>query len=158
MNTPDSPSATVPLVPTPSYRAGEKLVEERRKRRLALIIIATLLWGYGVGTLLRVLFLQSQMSFVDYNRIKDGMSRDRVTAMLGGPPDVITPPTGPDPGSAHADQWDGEEGTIRVGFDDSGRVIWKCYFPPDKIPRRPRLGSLEKLWEALRRVWNLLFL
>jgi hypothetical protein len=135
--------------PTPDVAAQvaapEKERATRRKLGLEVIVPVALLSGYVVGTLIRVVLLQPEMSLADYDRIKNGMSQTQVTAILGRPPNVDCMPTG---------QWDGDEGTIRVGFNDSGRVIWKCYFPAKEIPRR---GLLEKLGDVLKRLWNLLF-
>jgi hypothetical protein len=112
---------------------------------LEVIVPVTFLGGYVVVTVIRAVLLRPEMSLVDYNRIKDGMTLTQVTWIHGRQPDV---------GATPIAQWDGDEGTIRVGFDSSGHAMAKCYFPAKETQRRT---YLEKLGLVLKRLWDLLF-
>src|ERR1700720_4537877 len=91
----------------------------RRHRLLTLAIVILVALGVVTCALLGLWPFQSEPS---YQGILPGTSRAEVYRILGGPgwrPDcAVGVPPGENP-----EFWEGPDGTIRVDFDDGGRVV-----------------------------------
>jgi hypothetical protein len=92
-----------------------------------------------------------------FDRIKGGMSRAEVDAILGGPPGYFSTETvfscvhAPPPvlvGRERWETWIGNDGEINVVFDEQDAVRWQDFAPPIR-PSSP--AGLILAW--LRRVW-----
>jgi hypothetical protein len=104
--------------------------------------------------------LSSQVTRENFERIRTGMSRAEVEAILGGPPgDYTTGPTEKDllelsaadtpEGPRYLVIWEGDSGTIWVGFDANDRAIEHKLQPA----RRKEQGTLDSLlWRAGHRL------
>jgi hypothetical protein len=105
--------------------------------------------------------LPSRVTRANFDRIKEGMSRADVEALLGPPGDYTTAPTSFDrmegvwrPGSKEA-KWEGDECMVVVDFDASGHAVGKLFSPGaatlDYGPVDRLLWRLERRWETLVR-------
>jgi hypothetical protein len=103
----------------------------------------------------------SHVTRANFERIREGMSRADVEAVLGPPGDYTTGPTAlrsipvswaPPPGSPEF--WTGDEGNATVWFDAAGRVAGSHFLrtglsagnAADRV-----LWRLERRWQALAR-------
>jgi hypothetical protein len=107
-----------------------------KRKRLAAVLVAVALAGVAAA----VLWPWPRVSRARYDRIQLGMSRAQVDALLGAPGDYTTGRTcvsaRAEPAWAGAPEawigaateaWSGDEGTIWVAFDASGRVAAKRF-------------------------------
>ena len=89
-------------------------------------------------------------------RIKPGMTRAEVEAILGGPPgDYRTRPTQTvDIWMAEGEAWFGDEGDCIVAFDRGVAVAPAFFYPHEPVRLSPlsrflwRLGLVKKGWEG----------
>ncbi len=93
----------------------------------------------------------------NYFRIKQGMSRTEVEAILGPPGDYRNGPTtnaGPEYllyRRSRSEDWRGDTGVIRIEFDDSGRVTWVDFGSDYRVDRVRFLNPLEQAkWQWRR--------
>jgi hypothetical protein len=130
-------------------------------------VVLTLLLSVGIGWVLRNTVFWSSVSLANYNAVHVGMSESKVTAILGPPGDYRTGRTmGSDAEvdvqwprgglTSRIEEWDSNWAMVLVGFDESGRVTGKSYFPwkPDLRSGRNRL---EELKNFVVRLWHRLF-
>jgi hypothetical protein len=128
----------------------------RRKLLVALAGLAVMVAAGAVVGWPRA----NRVTWENYDRIREGMTRAEVEAILGPPGDYRTGPTialngsviAPY-GSRHQGDWVGNEGFIGVVFD-SGVVEHKYFYRTVKREQSP-LGNL--LWRAERQ-WHRWFL
>jgi hypothetical protein len=150
---------------------------KRHKRYLLAVLALTV-----AGTV-AFLWPRPRVTKESYERIKLGMTRREVEAVVGGPPgDYTGGPTLPaDPEGALAEgvfqsdvthvhlaegvlqgdvsfhpstgRWDGDGAAVVVQFSTAGRVTSKFYHPSKRLEQTP----LANLWCRLRREWRRLF-
>jgi hypothetical protein len=67
-----------------------------------------------------------------FNQVREGMTYDEVTALLGQPNPENTPfaTPGPGQGSCLWVYWDGRDGTAYIGFDAAKRQAQLMHFQP----------------------------
>jgi hypothetical protein len=108
----------------------------------------------------------SQVTRENYDRIRVGMSRAEVEAILGPPGDYRTGDTEPDRDAADGQEihvgpddptlydvqvdWRGDRARVSVVLSPAGRVAIKCYTASRPVDH----GSLENLLWRLRRQWR----
>jgi hypothetical protein len=99
----------------------------------------------------------------NYYRIKEGMSRAEVEAILGPPGDYRNgPTTNAEPegrlfllsGGFCSDAWRGDTGIIRIEFDRSGHVARVDFGSDYRVDRSPLTASLDNLLRRFRRQWR----
>jgi hypothetical protein len=126
-----------------------------KRKRLAAVLVTVATGAVAVA----VLWPWPRVSRAKYDRIKLGMSRAQIDTLLGGPGDFTTRATcvsaSAEPAwegapeawlGAATEAWRGDEGTIWVAFDASGRVAAKRFQPGERCePSR-----LEKFLRRLR--------
>jgi hypothetical protein len=102
-----------------------------RTRRLLLGAGAVVLLALA-GLLAWVACPRAGVTRANYERIREGMTRRQVEALLGGPADDLAERgqdlpllLGPDEDALIGDLWAGEEATIIVAFGSDGRVARK---------------------------------
>ena len=104
------------------------------RRRTLLVALAGLAVVVAAGAV--VLWPRSRITQDDSDRIKIGMTRAEVQAILGPPGDHRTnapPPRGRSGGSTRpsgtgGDRWVGDEGTLQVLFNSDDRVRGCSWF------------------------------
>jgi hypothetical protein len=101
-------------------------------RSLPLVLAVSLL--VGAGAIIAFRPLPPPIDRASFDRIKVGMPKREVEAILGGPPGNYTTKTvisSPrrgvlsEPGNKQS--WLGNEGMVLVRFDDRGAVTWKRF-------------------------------
>jgi hypothetical protein len=100
----------------------------------------------------------SRITRENFDRIRRGMSRAEVHAILGPPGDYRNGPMAHEPAwlkivpGWHYDwaEWEGDAGAAVVGFDDSGQVQQKQFLVSEPTGHGP-LDTL--LWRA-KRLWR----
>ena len=103
----------------------------------------------------------SHVTQANFDRIKEGMGRADVEALLGPPGDYTTGPTAVVldgvrfgwPGCTK-ESWRGDEGIGSVAFGPSGKVEAKKFWPCGRVEIGPLdrlLWRLGRRWEALAR-------
>lgn len=129
-----------------------------RKKKLALV--AAVLVALVAGTLTVLWHPTPRLTREHLELVREGMSRQEVEAVLGGPAgDYTTGPIreGPGPfatawyghGSIH-ETWVTDTGVADVWFHCTGDVIDKDFWPAERIPQ----GAIENLLWRARRAWQ----
>jgi hypothetical protein len=141
------------LWPEPSSRITSENFDRRRRRKLLLGLV-----GVAVVVVAGVVVLwPSRITPENYERIRVGMSRAEVYAILGPPGDYSTydAPSyefrclGPPP-PLPMEEWLGNRARIGVFFDGAGNVASARCFLLNPVAQSP-LGNL--LWRAQRQ-WD----
>jgi hypothetical protein len=113
-------------------------------RRLLIVLAVALVALAGVSAIGRLARRGPGIDQAHCYRIKQGMRRDQVVALLGGPPGVyrsgqLVAPDPPDGGTGGGRAiWHGDEGLILVEFGDDGTVAtarFTYWFGPS-LPQR----------------------
>jgi hypothetical protein len=120
------------------------------RRRKLLVALAGL--AVAVASGLVVLWPSSRTTQDNSDRIKIGMTRAEVQAILGPPGDYRTnapPPRGWPSGSGLRSTWEADDGTIQVVFN-SDDCVASCSFFPNAGERRDGfnqvLGWVNRQW------------
>jgi hypothetical protein len=101
----------------------------------------------------------TRMTRENFDRIRDGMSRVEVEAVLGPPGDYRTGPQQCLPSFkevgewATVSDWFADEAFFSVGFDESGGVVWTRLVPTSRVEQ----GPLENLCWRAKRQWRKCF-
>src|SRR5207237_1018978 len=94
-----------------------------RAKRVWLAVAGFVLTGCLVAMLFRA-GSGGSISLASYQKIKPGMTRAQVEAVLGGPPRrEVCPMVDIYCGTRLGEEWWGEEGIITVYFDGTGKVV-----------------------------------
>jgi hypothetical protein len=130
------------------------------RRRKLLVVLA----GLAVVAAAGVVVLrprEDRITRANYDRIQIGMSRAHVEAILGPQGDYTTAPVeawgffayvsrgATDPGTPMS-TWDGDQGSIRLAFDQQDKVAWgdfQSHHPVD-------LGTLDLVLFRAKRQWH----
>jgi hypothetical protein len=123
-------------------------------RRLLLFAVPIIVVPLGVGGWL--LWPRPGITRANVEQIHDGMTREAVEELLGGPPgDYRTPGSRHSqfeiqfgyPGNSTLEQWDGDQGLVLVAFNQQGLVVAHRFYetPSDD----------ESLFEKIRRLLRL---
>jgi hypothetical protein len=126
------------------------------KRKRLLLVLAALAALAVAGT--AVLWpRRPRVTREKFDRIREGMTRADVEAILGPPGDYRNGPTryekvGPPEGLRlfRREFWWYDDGTFDVGFDGTGRIRWSVLFPA----RRVNAGALDNLRWRAKRQWR----
>jgi hypothetical protein len=138
------------------------------RRRLFLFAALAAL---GVASTVAFLWPRPRVTKESYERIKLGMTRPEVEALLGGPPgDYTSGPRRPTddkfvqdvredvreiwlrPGGTmllpRHERWQGDAGDLGVSFDPAGRALEKYFLPYEREKQTP-LDYLLRSWKRL---------
>jgi hypothetical protein len=125
------------------------------RKRTLLVALAALAVVGAAGVV--VLWPRAdRITEANLERIKEGMSRAEVDAILGGPPgDYRTGPTEPGRRTVFTlgpppERWLADAGVAYVSFDDAGRVQ-DLHFSPNEPAD---IGPFDKLIWRLQRQWH----
>jgi hypothetical protein len=106
------------------------------KKRLASWAVVLLLLACAMVLLFRPT-KDSDISFANYQKLANGMTRQRVENILGGPArEEVRPTWWARTGVWPWEEWWGREGVIYVAFDADGRA-WDIKFERHTTPPTP---------------------
>jgi hypothetical protein len=124
------------------------------RNRVDAVVLGLLV--LGIAALLVAWPQPDRVTQENFDRISDGMGRAEVEAILGPPGDYTTGPSQCLPAFKQLGlppvvlDWFADTAWVSIGFDDSGGVVLKRYYPLKRAEQGP-LDSL--LWRA-KRQWR----
>ena len=88
-----------------------------------------------------------------FERLKKGMSREEVEAIIGVPPGTYETERRISIGTFglhRGDHWQGDEGIITVTFDATGHAVYFSFINADEYSTPDEVGLLDRLREWLK--------